>query len=910
MMPASPMTGSKIGGLAKSPRMQKVQASASPAPVAASEASVVKTMDIDPGSPKRPLISPIQSPVRTAGPAPHAEKEQAAAGSAVKVKDFASPAAVLQSGKVAEQELESAALALQAPLSPTIAASANPTEATTEVISASKAEKPVSASLQSSSYNPTSTIPPSPIFSSFLSHGPQNRPSAFSFVGLPGRSTGPVSASATGGGREKSLGLGLGLGLGKSLSAARQQLVANTNNTNGNGQDSDSQGSSSASAYTQSFHSALSSTGTGTGVGSSNVTKKRLSAALMENSSQYISNSGNIAVQGDSQASSSSSKIARTDTVTNASSRVSMSMTKEEETKAKFEALRSRISSFKGVNAGRMSSAALPYAGRPSVATAGVGSLASSSRMSTVPATVLPQTVAAETTNAAGSLFSPPASEPKTVQPTLHASVSAQPGTASDSTVEKPASAPGVDSVESKAQQATIAPASAVPSSFGFTTVISNSFANLFGMSTSSASKLPAPPTTAVQTTIAPSLEPMAAEIQEKEIAQELSKPAQAVLYPSLPSTTGLVALASPKKDQRVQLLEDEEAVEELVTSPQPSATKGTIPIEQDTEARSRRSSSASVQDIVDAFEAKAAIAARSQSRSPEQQRKRASEASHILYPKLPSASSAVFSQPAPTAAPVQARSTTPDHSPSKTAKEQVQRLSLTLAVVPAVVGESGELDIEDPDVEPIARASSVGTEAPELEEEDEEMQGSPGKAQSSAIGRAATQTKDTEEDIDSDAEMGHLVPVKTAPAASNKTLPVVEVEVPPKPPAKPFVPSKSTSASSTFKPTKPVVEIPTASQPAEASKISRPATANGFNRPISRAPSMASLAPSRASTISVASSVGVAAALTKSATASSSLNKRAGLASSVSGKPEVKSLQLAAQAAKKVCRTGLSDYA
>ena len=922
-MTTSPGVSKIAGGLAKSPRMQRVKDMAMPSPVhkavdekerqieegeAAGARTKVEEKTASPAM--RPLISPVQSPVRVSAKTTVEREILSNAAGAVKVKDFASPAfagpasAAATSAPIAE---------LQAPMSPTASKpSSKPTDTAPQAISATK---PISAPQATAlpSLPNTASIPPSPIFSSFLSHGPPNRASAFSFVGLPGRTTGPSLGGAgagagSGHSREKSLGLGLGLGLGKSLSAAavarlQQQQQQQLAGGNGNGNEQmDSQGSLSASAAgTQSFHSALSSGNT--------AGKKRLSAALLENSQYTTASSGGTGT--DSQT-STSSKMARIDGATNASSTARMSISqhaqapsssKEGDTKAKFEALRSRISSFKGVGAagsGRMSSAAAvtAYPGRASMAL-----LASSNRMSTAPVS-LAQPLES-TQGGASTLFSPPNASTKAAQPSSTAPVekalpapdSESGNKADSSTAPPPTNAAKSQSPASTEVQAPLPTPTAIPSSFGFTSAISNSFANLFGMSTSSAPKVsPSLSTSATATSATAS----------KETKEELPKLAQAPLYPSLPSTTGLVALTSPtKKEQRVhmQTEDDEEAVEELVTSPPAASSKtASQKAEEKDIARSRRSSSASVQEIVDAFEAKAAIAS---APALEQPKKRTSEASQILYPKLPPAST----QPA--------RSTTPEFSPSKKATEQVQRLSLTLTKevltlpLPSAVGESGELEIDDPDVEPIARASSVGTEAvdaDEVEEEDEVMQTSPIKSQPRPEAKATQSKADSVEDdmVDSDAEMDLLIPVKKAapgPTASNKPLPglaVVEIEPPPKAPARPFVPSKSasTASSSTFKPTKPTVEVPAA---VEVSKISRPPTANGFNRPISRAPSMTSLAPSRASTISVASSVGVAAALTKSTNASSSLNKRNGLTSSVNGKPEVKSLQMAAQAAKKV---------
>ena len=685
-----------------------------------------------------------------------------------------------------------------------------------------------------SARQPSVEVPPSPIFSSFLSN--PNRTSALSFAGLPGRastqhqgiaSNGSMAGQPHAHSREKSigLGLGLGLGLGKSLSAANAARAGREQQQQQQ-PDPDSQGSTSNER--QSFYSAAGSLSG----------KKRLSSVLADQPESQSSAASGL---------SGTSKAAKLDAHTTASAvaRASISYTtsssappsKEDATKAKLDMLRNRISSFKGTNA-----------------TNRVSSVSSttqlySARLSTAPH-VLEKATIAGASPAFPAAVAPPSAPAAT-------NASAQPV------------------VEVGAGTSAIEPDSAVPASSAQSTLssaisafvpapsFSASFASLFGASLSKPLQPPLSPVHREQKrddVVTPAHPKSQSQLQSASIAT-----AQAPIYPALPSMTNLAMYLSPPKDQRKVAREpDDDEMEELI-KPMAAAnaveSTGTVPTASRTpatSAHSRRSSTSSVQSIVDAFEAKATEALhareRERSTSPVQQ-KRASVG------KEASAAPAWTEKAAK-------RSTTPPFSPpiaSRLSTASVLSVMSTrnrVSLVPTnndAAGNLGELDVADPDVEPIA---NVRESSPPLPTEDDEDELSMDDAQS----------KDRATD-----EL----------AVASQTLPAVQIQKSSMPlgaakagaaPATTSVrPAAGVGAS--FKPSRPNVDA------VDSGKLaSRPPSQQAQHRPPSRAPSVSSLAPSRASTISAAS-----------------ISKKTGLMSSVNGKGELKSLQLAAAAAKKV---------
>lgn len=689
-----------------------------------------------------------------------------------------------------------------------------------------------SSQLGQSARQPSVEVPPSPIFSSFLSN--PNRTSALSFVGLPGRASIQHQGAASNGSmtgqpqphsREKSigLGLGLGLGLGKSLSAANAARAGREQHHQQ--QDSDSQGS--ASNERQSFFSAAGSLSG----------KKRLSSVLAD--------------QPESQSSTASgfpgtSKAAKLDAHTSASAiaRASISQTssssappsKEDATKAKLDMLRNRISSFKGTNAtNRVSSV--------------------SSAMQIYPARLSTAQLVSEKTTIAGA------------SPALPAVVA--PSSPPVATTVPPQAIVEVGAGTSAVQIDAAVPApsahhtfSSAISAFVPAPSFSASFASLFGASLSKPLQPPSSPVHREQ-----KRDDVASHAHPKHQLQSQSASismAQTPMYPALPSMTNLAMCLSPPKDQRrVSREPDDDAMEELIqlAPVKPVANTCAVPAAAEAPAvstHSRRSSTSSVQSIVDAFEAKTTEALEAQERarstSPVQQKR-------ALAGIEASAAPACTEKAAK-------RSTTPPFSPPiasrmlTTSVISVTSTHTRVSLIPFTddtAGDLGALDVADPNVEPIA---SVRESSPLLP------------------------TENNEDELGTDdARFGDGAGVEHAVAS--QTLHAVQTQKPSVPlgasrsgaaPATSLV-KPTTGAGASFKPSRPNPESMDSIK-----MVSRPPSQQAQHRPPSRAPSVSSLAPSRTSTVSAAS-----------------ISKKTGLASSVNGKGELKSLQLAAAAAKRV---------
>ena len=521
----------------------------------------------------------------------------------------------------------------QTPAPSALAGGVIPSSTTTSIRKTTIASGSLSTAHINLHTNPTlhqsSNIPPSPIFSSFLSSNP-NRTSALSFVGLPGRFLG-------GGGhaREKSLGLAKSLGTGMK-----------------DDQDKDHQG---VHSQYQNTYSALSSSAVLGGNG-----KKRLSSAM----------------DGpEPQSSATSAKVPRFDS--SAPGRPSTAhgamhgaapLSKEEATKQRLDLLRSRISNIKGSS--RTSSASSGHNTAPQA----MAVAANPSAGQAVPASRLSAAMSGPSAEATADLLSP-----------LLLSASAH---------TAPPFAPVQPSASTLASSATSAFASAVAAfvpapSFGA------SFASLFGSSK-------------------PAEEAHQRSAQKDASSQGTASPS---LYPSLPSMTNLALpnLPGPPSD-----LSNKENDLEILQDHTLRTRKSSVSL-----LSPRRSSAASVQSLVSSFEAKHTAVgvekAREKTVSPVVQKWKSS---------LSNPADSGNKHPANYAGELQAlktghiqRSTTPPFSPPlppsvsaaplNAAAETMYlaRPSLPRMFLSKPAQAAGELQIEDPDVEPIARAPSAETE-------------------------------------------------------------------------------------------------------------------------------------------------------------------------------------------------------
>ena len=602
---------------------------------------------------------------------------------AIKVKDYASePVSGIEAGKETENPANLPTQTLDPPHIKNITTAVPLSSADHAII-----RKPAPGSLPTShnlhpsntplSQSTSNNIPPSPIFSSFLSSNP-NRSSALSFVGLPGRilGNGPSHAHV----REKSLGLGLGKSVGGS-----------------HGDDQEKDAHIAYSATTTSSAALLTS-------------KKRLSSAL-----------DGPDLQGSSASNAKAPRLENTNATTRrvstaqvATSR-SAPLSKEEETKQRLDLLRSRISSIKGST-------------RPSSAATAVQSGTSSHP---VRQSILSSRPSSATDQA--SLFSPPLSTANYVAPPFTA-------------VPPPSSTGGSTSLF--ASSATSAFANAVASfvpapSFGA------SFASLFGSSLASATATATVPVQARETPKSSVEEPprVTSTINAEPVVQS-KEAACASLYPSLPSVTNLAVLTSPitALPPSVSFEEGIENRVEVLASGPLSETK------QPSKGSNERLSSASVQDLVLSFEAKQSAASaavekiREQTMSPPAAKRHRSSiplvagTGHSINAKEATGSSTASALlPLPGPETVQ-RSTTPPFSPpphsplrqlpvvpavsviqrEEIGLEEEEEEDLLPSAQPShphmfVVAHSsrsgGELDIDDPDVPPISRATSVDTD-------------------------------------------------------------------------------------------------------------------------------------------------------------------------------------------------------
>lgn len=556
-------------------------------------------------------------------------------------------------------------------------------------------------------------IPPSPIFSSMLSSN-SVRSSAFSFAGLNQGN----ARSTLGGGREKSLGIGLGLGLGKSLGAGLggQRIPAVESQQS----ESDSQGSTqsaTAGATSVPSTSTLSSTNP-TKVGDVTTFRKRLSSVMDGN------------VDSEIQQSSGSNKAARHEGVS--SSRVSLSynavaapLSKEEETKQRLVALRSRISTYQEASrhvGARFSTTA--NQGLASTTAARVSTRPSVSSSTAIPPIASKSETAPAANATMASLFSPPLPTPSTSNSLAHTQTSATSAFAS-------------------------AVASYVPAPISF----ASSFANFFSSSMTTLPPVAKRQEESIHKSASRAPE-SASPIRQTDRAEK-EKAAHQALYPSLPSMTNLVGTSMLAQQSAARTRQDTHPDEmEILQSPKPrnEAAEGE-PARQSPLAR--RSSASSVQDIVGAIEAKTAAARVEEQRreatlSPIVNRKRKS---HSIVDS-PSRSTVLPATKKPSLA-LQARSTTPPFSPPAVASVrdsfQLPIASTALptklsshdsatttkvdAQIPKALSHSdsiaaGELliddDLDGPEIEAIPRAPSVDTEYPDASDEEEDSASAP----------------------------------------------------------------------------------------------------------------------------------------------------------------------------------------
>lgn len=689
--------------------------------------------------------------------------------------------------------------------------------------------------------------PSSPIFSTFLSNN-NKRTSTLSFAGLPGRALG----GAPGNGREKSIGLGLGLGksLGASSMKERNASAAATQ-----AEDMDSQGNhiNGTMHNRQSFYTAA----------LASQSRKRLSSTL---GSVNAGPSSTFNPDSESQ----TSKASRTDFTNTARSSILASQMQQQPMShsARFDLLRSRISNIKGTTGYVAPSASIrtsiaPSAQAPAIQQHGTSSVPIA-KSDTVPTD---KTESHPSSRPSTTLFSP-ATQATTAQ-TIPTSQTAK-------------DIPTLSSSATSTFAATIA--SFVPApSFGA------SFASIFGAGAIRPTKPDSPAKTTSST----------AATQEQ---------ARNALYPSLPSMNNLVLpLASFTSPQQTAKKvrnepEDDEMVEELVS---PVYTENKMAPQSDSlsspSAQQQKKRSSSVLSKVSNIEAKEAEARQERDRQASLSPRKASGSMPI------SASSAIAMYPAKAAAP---RSTTPTFSPPRqnpvarlsTGSGEERRISSRpesrLSDMPAVPASdapsldlsiAGDVDIEDPGLEAIPRTFSDDTELPTTD--------------------ATSQDEEDEEMDQADDEADGPVPTNARTSGQDRRVNPSDLLQQSAPASKMFKPAASTVSNlskSTFKPSRPgkdtsEIQVSRLLTPLYscAVLIMSPHFQRPVHRPPSRAPSVSSLAPSRASTVSLASTSSYNPS--RPGTSMSTVSKKGNV--SVSGstaRPEIKSLANAAAAAKK----------
>lgn len=506
-------------------------------------------------------------------------------------------------------------------------------------------------------------VPPSPLFSSFLSNN-NKRSSTLAFAGLPGRTLGGVGT-----GREKSIGLGLGLG--KSLGAGSAKERINQM------EDNDSQGSTaSGSRNRQSFYATLASQG-----------RKRLSSNIGFPDLDAVNKIGRTEASHTARASRISSQNQQNGTVLSQA--------------ARFDLLRSRISNIKGT-----STALPPSTSRASfVPTSASQPMIPSSAAKAIARPITSENpvpeMGANKSQALTSLFSPEAAT-STTTTQLQKIISPLPASTTSTFA------------------ATIA-------SFVPAPAFSTSFANLFGASTTKLAQTSASLANNPQKDARDAIR----NLQASEVA------AKSPLYPSLPTLTNLhAALAVPSspavlgRQSGAAEADDDDQVEELMEVAQTDETPRVAGlVQQSSPLQVREKRSSSVQSIVSAIEAKENAAREERARESSISPRKAStgqpfEPKQTIQAKTPLPAAPLHKR--------NTRSTTPPFSPPaqqpvikeldllKTDRPE-SRMSDFGLVPPsddplAEKSLAGDVDIEDPGLEPIPRATSEETELQAME--------------------------------------------------------------------------------------------------------------------------------------------------------------------------------------------------
>lgn len=690
--------------------------------------------------------------------------------------------------------------------------------------------------------------PPSPIFSSFLSNNNNKRTSTLSFAGLPGRALG-----TTGTGREKSIGLGLGLG--KSLGASSMK-DRTANATAAQSDDLDSQGAQIHNR--QSFYTAA----------LASQSRKRLSSTLGSTNALNGLNSNNY-----DNVDAGGPKASRTEFANTARSSILASQMQQQSQpmshSARFDLLRSRISNIKGttgyvppsssVRASFATSTLVPPITQHSASSVHTAKADNNTQSGKTESTVFDKTSA---------LFSPPPQN--TAQEHITTSQTAR-------------DIPTLPTSATSTLASTLA--SFVPApSFGA------SFASIFG---AGAIRGPKPDSPAK---LGNTNEPASKN-------QAVQKQVQSMLYPSLPSMNNLniplPSFTSPERTvKKVQAEpEDQELVEELASEVDTEVVARTIrsaslsssPIQQ-------KKRSSSVLSIVSDIEAREADAKRERERQLSLSPRKASGA--VQLPAQPTVQMHLVRAAAP-------RSTTPTFSPPK--QDTIARLSTgrderrvssrpesRLSDMPDVpdsdapspdMSIAGVVDIEDPGLDAIPRTFSDEAEIPTTD--------------------AASENGDEEMD-EADDESDTMNRHKKSDDRNMKPTAVLQLSAPAPKIFKPAASTAGNLSKSTFKPTRPGKDIHEVQvrlcpgrghwHPMSDYLISQ----RPVHRPPSRAGSVSSLAPSRASTVSLASTTSYNPSRPGTAMSMTSKKGNLSVTSSANARPEIKSLANAAAAAKK----------